>query len=68
MIEHACLFVICPQQTGSSGAAGSELQFNTEKDIQNMGRDFASNKEAVETMLVNQVCTVNVKAPERRIA
>jgi hypothetical protein len=33
-----------------------------------MGRDFASNKESVEKMLVDMVVTVNVKPPERRNA
>jgi hypothetical protein len=52
--------------TGSSGAAGNELQASTERDINAMKRDFSSNKEKVETMLVEHVCNVRIQAPDRR--
>mmetsp|Transcript_11210 Transcript_11210/g.17065 ORF Transcript_11210/g.17065 Transcript_11210/m.17065 type:complete len:111 (+) Transcript_11210:58-390(+) len=54
--------------TGSSGAAGNELQMSTEADIRNMTKDFNSNKEAVEKMLIDFVCNVNVKAEKARAA
>mmetsp|Transcript_38042 Transcript_38042/g.82861 ORF Transcript_38042/g.82861 Transcript_38042/m.82861 type:complete len:111 (+) Transcript_38042:30-362(+) len=53
-------------QTGSSGAAGNELQMSTDSDIRNMGRDFNSNKEAVQKMLIDLVCAVNIKAEKAR--
>lgn len=54
------------QQTGSSGAAGNELQMTTDADIMHMNSDYNSNKEGVEKMLIDFVCAVNVKADKAR--
>mmetsp|Transcript_4421 Transcript_4421/g.4433 ORF Transcript_4421/g.4433 Transcript_4421/m.4433 type:complete len:109 (-) Transcript_4421:79-405(-) len=54
------------QQTGSSGAAGNELAMQTENDIRNMNRDFASHKEAVQRMLIDLVCGVKINVEKAR--
>lgn len=59
-------YCILEQQTGSSGAAGTELKMSTEADIKNMTSDYSFNKEAVEKMLIDFVCTVNIKADKAR--
>mmetsp|Transcript_29975 Transcript_29975/g.41186 ORF Transcript_29975/g.41186 Transcript_29975/m.41186 type:complete len:109 (-) Transcript_29975:96-422(-) len=51
---------------GKSGAAGNELQVNTNNDISSMNREFESKKAGVEKMLVDLVLKVNIKAPKAR--
>eukprot|EP01041_Mallomonas_annulata_P000126 gene126-201_t len=53
-------------QTNSNGAAGSELEAATETDIRKMISDFSQNKDKVEKILTDFVCTVHIEAPHAR--
>ena len=54
------------QNTGSSGAADSQLDKETSTSMGLMRKDFESNKKQVEKMLIDLVCNVHIEAPKAK--
>ena len=54
------------KQTVGSGSSSSEIEAKTNNDIDRMTRDYNKKKDAVESMLVDIVTKVEIKAPAAR--